>query len=243
MHRCRLVPHRRHLGPDHRDRRRYRSRPPLPRKAARSLRRAVDVLRRTTHTTNHTYPIKFEGWLACRAHVHPLTTCTFPAAPAALGAALYMALLDAKLPVPRIVIVLLPWALALATRVLAWTYRLALPHWVRRCCGPTVALVLSCCCCCCRSARRARFSSSRSATTSSTRSCSSMRSHAPAPPDEAARTRGRGAECRRPWRVAVVRDTYVRGLCAAMRGAGPDRRCNDCNAALSARYALCCILL
>ena len=77
-----------------------------------------------------------DGWHTTNwcTHSHH-ATYTFSPAPAALGAALYMALLDAKLPVPRIVIVLLPWALALATRVLAWTYRLALPHWVRRCCG------------------------------------------------------------------------------------------------------------
>ena len=77
-----------------------------------------------------------DGWHATNwcTHSHH-ATYTFSPAPAALGAALYMALLDAKLPVPRIVIVLLPWALALATRVLAWTYRLALPHWVRRCRG------------------------------------------------------------------------------------------------------------
>ena len=167
-------------------------------------------------------------------------TYTFSPAPAALGAALYMALLDAKLPVPRIVIVLLPWALALATRVLAWTYRLALPHWVRRCCAPTVAVVLSCCCCCCRSASRARFSSSRLATTSSTRSSSSMRSHAPAPP-EAARTRGRGAECRRPRRVAVVGAIRT---CAA----GPARRCKAmrCRRDTVYLYALCpvkCMIL
>ena len=62
------------------------------------------------------------------------------ATPALLGAATYAFLrqlnedtiLFPNLPIPDWVVASVPFILALALRALAWTYRLALPHWARK---------------------------------------------------------------------------------------------------------------